>query len=65
MSRYQRQYEIKLKGSCGNPKVITQDQYDKYIKSGLIRRFNVKELPAPVEPPPIDDSGDGDVVKKK
>ena len=54
MSRYQKQYEILKKGTCGKPKVITQEQLEKFKKSGLIRSFDVKELPQAVEPPPIE-----------
>lgn len=59
MSRYKPEYKILKKGSCGQPKIISQETFDKFKKSGIIRSFDWQQLPPPVEPPPIESPGDG------
>lgn len=53
-----KQYQIVKKGTCNKPKTIDQAELDKFKRSGLIRRFEVTELPEAVEPPSIIIGGD-------
>ena len=53
-----KQYQIVKKGTCNKPKTIDQAELDKFERSGLIRRFEVTELPEAVEPPSIIIGGD-------
>lgn len=63
MSRYIPEYELLKKGSCGKPKIIDQATFEKFKKSGILRRFDWKQLPPPVEPPTLDLSGGSEIIK--
>lgn len=53
-----KQYQIVKKGTCNKPKTIDQAELDKFKRSGLLRRFEVTELPEAIEPPSIIIGGD-------